>query len=139
MAEWTPCAIGALPCAFDPNGRQPSFNGVHTSTLSPESLAKTVNAQPSAMAFAVQSSKPSGGAQSQKSNEQQAALDVVAEVSTSLGVVSEMESVDASSQDDVPLYSDYWQRFTECAQEADNAKPKSTVSLIPCRKAVRVL
>ena len=93
------------------------------------------------MAFAVQSSNPSCYAQLQKPNKQQANLDIVAEVSAGLGVVSEIDCVDAGSNDE-PLFSDYWQRFSNFGQEADDAKLRSTSEvsrLMPVNKAVKML
>ena len=135
VADWTPCAIGALPSAFDPNGSQPRFPPVQPPTALDVSQAAVSKPQPSAMNFALQSSNPS--CQIQQPEEVPVDSAVSEEVSLRLGVVSQAYPAEISSSNE-QLYTDYWQRFQD--NVVDVAQPISTSeALDPMRKAVKVL
>ena len=137
VTDWTPCAIGALPSAFDPNGCQPTFPPARPPTALDVSQAAVSKPQPNAMTFAVQSSLPSY--QTQQLGEEPVDLAVSEEVSFRLGLVSETYPASMSSRDEC-MYTEYWQRFQDNA--VDVVQPVSTCETLdhmPLRKAVKVL
>lgn len=137
VTDWTPCAVGALPSAFDPNGCQPAFPPTQRPKALAASQATVSKPQPSAMVFALQSSNPS--CQMQQPGEVPIDLGVSEKVSLRLGVVSETHSVEISSSDEC-MYTDYWQRFQD--NTVDVTQPVSTSEALdhmPLRKAVKML
>ena len=136
VTDWTPCAIGALPCSVDSNGRHPCFGASDLQPLSSDSDTAASSVPRNAMTFAVQSSNPAGHVQMSK--EQQPGFGHPNDISAGSELVSGMR--EAGSADE-SLYPDYWQNFSDCEMHVVDTQSSRTALFAPTllNKAVKVL
>ena len=127
--DWTPCAIGAAPSAFDLNGSLSMFHVLHTEAACEIDNAPHLDARPQAQS-AGDAAKTDRAAHAIKQQHPTSPLPVNSQRMHML-----------CSNTDNSLYSNVWECFTEdmAVDSADEQAKQRLTSLPPVGKAVKVL
>ena len=132
VSDWTPCAIGAVPCAFDSNGRQPALSAVQAAPsdqLGDSMKKQTCRSDP--MAFAQQASMPGS---------RNVPNDILHLGDINMQPILAPTEPGSASKHEQSLYCDYWDRFEgHTLALEDSASQPRTHQCIALNRAVRVL